>query len=203
MKKLLSLVENRFDLAVIADWIEPGAHVLDLGCGNGTLLDYLIREKDVCGMGFEISLERITECIAKGIPVVEQDLNKPFHNVRDRSFDYVILSQTVQEVLHPDWVVEEMLRVGRYGVLSFPNFGNWRLRMQLQLRGRMPKTRALPYEWYDTPNIHMMTFADFQDFCRNRGIRILKTIYLVGNQISSRLVFPNLLSQGCIVLVTR
>ena len=203
MKKLLSLVENRSDLAVIANLIESGSNVLDLGCGNGSLLRYLIDNKGVTGMGIEIDFKRFSSCIEKGIPVVEHDLNESFINMNDKSYDFVILSQTIQEVLYPKTIIEEILRIGKYGILSFPNFGNLSIRAQLMFKGRMPRTNALPFEWYDTPNIHMMTFADFQDFCQKSGIKILKTIFIVGSRIHNKLLFPNLFSDGCIALITK
>ena len=203
MKKLLSLVENRSDLAVIANLIESGSNVLDLGCGNGSLLRYLIDNKGVTGMGIEIDFKRFSSCIEKGIPVVEHDLNESFINMNDKSYYFVILSQTIQEVLYPKTIIEEILRIGKYGILSFPNFGNLSIRAQLMFKGRMPRTNALPFEWYDTPNIHMMTFADFQDFCQKSGIKILKTIFIVGSRIHNKLLFPNLFSDGCIALITK
>lgn len=203
MKKLLALVDNRPDLAIIASWIDENKRVLDLGCGNGALLHYLIHNKKVNGMGVEIDRERVVSCLEKGIPVVEQDLNQPLSNFPDQSFDYVILSQTVQEVVNPDTIIREILRVGRYGIVSFPNFGHLPVRMGLLFGGRMPKSRALPYEWFNTPNIHMMTYKDFQDFCVHNGIRILKTLQVSGNRIRRWALWPNLFSEGCVALISR
>lgn len=203
MIKLLNALENRLDLNIIADWIETGSTVLDVGCGDGTLLQYLVQNKGVKGMGVEIDLKRIVASIEKGIPVIEHDLNKKFVEISDGTYDYVILSQTIQEVYHPDQLIDEILRIGKYGIVSFPNFGYYKPRLELFLRGRMPKTKSLPFEWYDTPNIHLMTISDFENFCNKRGIKILKTVHISGNRYRKSMLFPNLLSEGCVALISR
>ena len=177
MKKLLSLLENRADLTIIANWILKGSSVLDLGCGEGTLLDYLIHNKSVKGMGIEIDHKRIISCIEKGIPVIEHDLNEKFDNIRDHAYDYVILSQTIQELTFPDVLIDEILRIGNYGIVSFPNFGFYQVRLKLFMGGRMPKSKTLPHDWYNTPNIHLLTLADFKEFCKKRGIKLKKIVY--------------------------
>lgn len=203
MIKLLNALENRLDLSIIADWIETGSSVLDVGCGDGSLLNYLIQHKNVKGMGVEIDLKRIISSIEKGIPVIEHDLNKKFVEISDGTYDYVILSQTIQEVNHPDQLIDEILRIGKYGIVSFPNFGYYKPRLELLFSGKMPKTKSLPFEWYDTPNIHLMTISDFENFCKKRGIRILKTVLINGNRHRKRMLFPNLLSEGCVALITK
>ena len=203
MNKNLPLLENRADLSIIADWIAEGSSVLDLGCGKGTLLNYLIRNKSVNGMGIEIDLKRIISCIEKGIPVIEHDLNEKFDNIKDNAYDYVILSQTIQELTFPELLINEILRMGKYGIVSFPNFGFLHVRLQLFFRGRMPKSMALPHDWYNTPNIHLLTLADFKEFCRARGIKIKKIVYFKGRRHQIGMIFPNLLSEGCVILIER
>lgn len=203
MKKMLTNLNNRTDLSIIANWIEEGASVLDLGCGDGSLLDYLIHHKCVTGMGIEINMNRMIKCMEKGIPVIEHDLNSKFENIGDQTYDYVILSQTIQEVANPDILIDEILRMGKYGLVSFPNFGYYKVRLDLLVKGRMPKSNTLPYEWYDTPNIHLLTIADFSDFCKKRGIQILKTVHINGNKYRKRLFYPNLFSEGCVALIHR
>lgn len=203
MIKLLSALENRLDLSVIAEWIEKGSSVLDVGCGDGSLLHYLTQNKEVKGTGIEIDLKRIVSSIEKGIPVIEHDLNRKFEEISDKTYDYVILSQTIQEVTHPDQLIDEILRIGKYGIVSFPNFGYYKPRLELLFTGHMPKTKTLPYEWYDTPNIHLMTIADFGSFCEKRGISILKTVYISGNRHKKSMLFPNLFAEGCVALITK
>lgn len=202
MKHLMERFGNRADLSAIAEWIERGSDVLDLGCGDGSLLHYLKTEKDVHGVGVEISIDRMLGCVEKGIPVVEHDLNSRFEFLPDRSFDYVILSQTIQEVLNPDLLMEEMLRVGRYALVSFPNFGYIRVRMNLLASGRMPKSRSLPFEWYNTPNIHLLTLKDFKDFCGARGIKIHRMLFIRKNQVLHRMLMPNLYAEACVALIS-
>ena len=203
MKHLLTRVLGRADFSIIADFISEGSNVLDLGCGNGDLLHYLIRNKNIKGTGVEISLDRIESCIAKGIPVIHHDLNSDFKNINDKTYDYVILSQTIQEVQHPARLIEEILRIGKYGIISFPNFGNKRIRLGLLFHGRMPKTEDLPFEWYDTPNIHLMTYSDFIDFCRKNDILIHETIHIIANRYKTRVFLPNLFSEGCVLIISK
>jgi methionine biosynthesis protein MetW len=171
----------RIDLAVVAGLVSPGARVLDLGCGDGTLLKLLVDQKGVFARGVEISDEGVRQCVSRGLAVDHADLDQGLDDYPDGSFDYVILSQTLQTVRKPDLVLKEMLRVGRTGIVSFPNFGYWRVRAALLLTGRMPKTDYLPYEWYDTPNIHLLTVRDFQVHCAEQGIRIRGALYLGAN----------------------
>lgn len=173
-----SIVPTRIDLEVVGELVPQGAKVLDLGCGDGTLLQMLVERRGVLARGVEISDEGVRQCIAKGLTVDHADLDEGLGDYPDDSFDHVILSQTLQTVRRPTLVLKEMLRVGRTGIVSFPNFGYWRVRWQLLVTGRMPKNDYLPYEWHDTPNIHLLTVADFHDFCAAQGIRIARAIYL-------------------------
>ncbi|MFQ3172055.1 MAG: methionine biosynthesis protein MetW [Oleispira sp.] len=167
----------RPDLTIIQRWVKPNSQVLDLGCGEGELLSYLKAEKGVRGYGLEINPEKITHCIKNGINVIEQNLDAGLSNFKDNSIDTVVMAQALQAVQNPDLLVDEMLRIGNQAIVTFPNFGYWRTRLYLLLKGRMPMSESLPYNWYDTPNIHLCTFKDFEQLCHNKGIRILnKTV---------------------------
>jgi methionine biosynthesis protein MetW len=167
----------RPDLTIIQHWVKPNSQVLDLGCGEGELLSYLKAEKGVRGYGLEINPEKITHCIKNGINVIEQNLDTGLSNFKDNSIDTVVMAQALQAVQNPDLLVDEMLRIGNQAIVTFPNFGYWRTRLYLLLKGRMPMSESLPYNWYDTPNIHLCTYKDFEQLCHNKGIRILnKTV---------------------------
>lgn len=196
----------RPDLDIIEQWIKPGAHMLDVGCGDGTLLGYLQENKNVSGYGLEINHEHITACMRRGVSVVEQDLDvKGLGNFRDQSFDIVVMTQALQAVREPDVMLEEMLRLGRECIVTFPNFAYWRLRWYLMRKGRMPVSKTLPYTWYNTPNIHLCTFRDFEALCFERGIRILDRA--VGDNEHRagwfNRLWPNLFGQIAIYRVTR
>ena len=163
----------REDLQIIQQWVQPDSQVLDLGCGEGTLLKYLQQHKNVRGYGLEIDPDKITACIANGVNVIEQDLDKGLSNFADNSIDTVVMTQALQAVQRPDLLLDEMLRIGDEAIVTFPNFGYWRTRFYLLLKGRMPMSETLPYNWYDTPNIHMCTFRDFEVLCHAKHIRIL------------------------------
>ena len=166
----------RFDLHVIASWIDLGARVLDLGCGEGSLLKHLIQQKKVIGSGIEQDESRVVKCIEKGLTVLQGDINEEVEDYPDNSFDYVILSQTLQQVYAPDDLIRSMLRIGKKGIVSFPNFSHWRVRLKLFTTGYAPVTRQLPYQWYNTPNIRVITLKDFRKFAREVGYRILKEV---------------------------
>ena len=166
----------RFDLQIIASWIEPGTRVIDLGCGEGELLKYLINHKNVTGSGIEHNESRVTLCIEKGLSVLQGDINEEVLDYPDNAFDYVILSQTLQQVYEPDTMIRSMLRIGKKGIVSFPNFSHWRCRLQLLSSGYAPVTRQLPYEWYNTPNIRVITIKDFRKFIHEVGFNILKEV---------------------------
>ena len=163
---------ERPDLALIADMIESGARVLDLGCGTGALLAWLAAHKGVNGYGLEIDPLNISTCIERGVNVLEQNLDGDLSAFETGGFDVVVMTETLQAVRRPDRVLKEMLRIAPRGIVTFPNFAHWRIRAQLALRGRMPMNDALPHAWYDTPNIHLCTFDDFETLCSDTGIRI-------------------------------
>ncbi len=187
---------------VIAGLIKSEASVLDLGCGNGDLLARLRREKNLArAQGIEIDEQAIYKCVAKGLSVFHGDIDSGLAEYDDKSFDYVILNQTFQQVKKPDVVLEEALRVGREVIVGFPNFAYFTARYHLALRGRAPITRSLPYEWYDTPNIHFLSIADFIDYCHDRQFRILQSCYLGKNEQVR--IFPNLRALVGIFLITK
>ena len=155
---------DRADFAAIANWVKPNAHVLDLGCGDGALFNYLKRERSITGYGVEIDDGNVLACTQNGVNVIQRNLEQGLREFDDQSFDCVILSQTLQAMRHGDRLIHEMLRVAREGIATFPNFGYWRNRMQV-LRGHMPVSDNLPYQWFDTPNIHLCTISDFERFC--------------------------------------
>ena len=163
---------NEFDRVV--QWIEPGARVLDLGCGDGALLAQLREARNVHGYGLEIDVENIARCVARGVNVIQADLDQGLTAFDTDSFDTVILSQTLQAVRYPALLLREMLRVGREGVVTFPNFGHWKARVQLGVGGRMPVTASMPSQWYDTENIHLFTVHDFDRLCRAEGIQVVE-----------------------------
>jgi len=195
----------RADLDIIQEWIKPGSRVLDLGCGDGELLRFLRDEKQVQGYGLEIDPEKINHCIARGINVIEQDLDKELDNFEAKSFDTVVMTQSLQALHYPDRVLEDMLRIGQEGILTFPNFAHWRCRLYLSTKGRMPVSDFMPYTWYNTPNIHFCTFQDFEDLCRQRNIRILDRLVVDQTHRTSRLsaLWPNLLGEIAIYRITR
>lgn len=156
---------NRVDFLQIAEMVEPGSRVLDVGCSDGALLKLLTEEKGVDGRGVELSQRNVNHCVAQGLSVVQGDADTDLMIYPDGAFDYVILSQTIQATQHPRLVLEQMLRIGKHVIVSIPNFGHWRIRLYLGLRGRMPVTGNLPYAWYDTPNIHFCTIKDFVTLC--------------------------------------
>lgn len=181
---------QRADFAAIAAWVQPGSRVLDLGCGDGTLLRYLKAQRGISGCGVEIEDDSILACVRNGVNVVQTDLERGLSDFEDNSFDYVILSQTIQAVRNSEVVMREMLRVGREGIVTFPNFGYWKNRLQIA-GGHMPVSDNLPYEWFDTPNVHLCTIADFERFCQERRIRIVERKVLTRGRAVSLL--PNLL----------
>ncbi len=180
---------GRADFARIAPWIAQRLPVLDLGCGDGSLLAYLARERAAIGYGIEIDAAGVLACVRQGVNVLQSDLESGLAGFADGSFDCVILSQTLQAMRHTEGIVAEMLRVGRDAILTFPNFGHWSHRSQI-LRGRMPVSRSLPYQWYDTPNIHLCTVADFDVFLGQRGCVVENRVVLAGGRVVSLL--PNL-----------
>ena len=177
-------MKNEFK--VIADLIEKDKKVLDVGCADGTLMKFLKDNKNINIRGLEISKEKVQECIAKGLTVIEGNAEKDLKQFPDKSFDYVILSQTLQAFLNPELVLNELLRVGKKAIITIPNFGYWRVRLHLLLKGTMPITKTLPDEWYNTQNLHMCTIKDFDHFVKSRNIKIFKSIAL--NKINTSLI---------------
>lgn len=178
------------DYGIIESFIPEGAAVLDLGCGDGELLSMLKERKKIKGMGIDIFAEGLNQAMKKGLGVLEMDLNKGLAGFKDNFFDYVVLNMTLQAMYQPLLLIKEMVRVGRKAIVGFPNFGYWRLVFQMATTGRMPKTKTLPYEWYDTPNIRLMTVKDFRILCGENKIKILAEKFLndSGGQISGPLI---------------
>lgn len=195
----------RQDLEIIQQWVGPGASVLDLGCGNGSLLAHLRATKNIVGYGLEINQDQILECIKKNVNVIEQDLDEGLDNFDSGSFDVVIMTQAIQAVHYPDRVLDDMLRVGKECVITFPNFGHWKCRLYLMLKGKMPVSKVLPYTWYNTPNIHLCTFQDFEALCRRKHLKILNRTVVDQNYRDSFLMrlLPNLFGETAVYHVTR
>src|SRR3990172_7352928 len=184
-----SLAAARPDFAAIAAWIPQGASALDLGCGDGSLLRYLKDTRKVRGYGVEINDNNIVACIQNGVNVIQGNLESGLSSFESAAFDFVILSQTLQAMRHTEDLMQEILRVGREGIISFPNFGYWKNRLDV-LRGQMPVSEDLPYQWYDTPNVHLCTLHDFETFCHDHGVQILERRVMTGDSEISLL--PNL-----------
>jgi methionine biosynthesis protein MetW len=194
-------VLGRRDFAIIGEIVESGTRVLDLGCGDGGLLHWLATNKDVDARGLEISGAKVQQAIARGVSVFQSDIDQGLADYPDRAFDYVILSQTLQETRHPRQVLREMLRVGRRAIVAFPNFGHWRMRLAMLASGRAPKTSLFPYEWYESPNIHLLTVLDFEELAALEGLTVERRFFLAGHRRVSWL--PNLTAEVAVFLVTR
>jgi len=198
--------DTRVDLLLIADMIPDGARVLDVGCGDGELLEYLRLNKNVDGRGIELSPEGVKESVAKGLSVIQGNAEEEISHFPDNSFDYVILSQTLQAMGRPDKILQQLLRVSKRAIVSFPNFGNWRVRLHLMLHGRMPVTKSLDYPWYSTPNIHFCTMRDFVDLCEELDIKIEKNMAVDsggGKMFFKSLPLSNLLGTQGLYVLTR
>ena len=195
------------EFKVISDLINRNSHVLDVGCGDGMLMELLAKEKNVNIRGIEISKIKVQNCIAKGLTIIEGNAEEDLKQFPDKSFDYVVLSQTLQAFLKPEKVIDELLRIGKQAIVTIPNFGYWKIRLHLLLKGTMPVTRTLPDEWYNTPNIHLCTIKDFVYFSKSKNFRLSKSIALKNNQPSSiknyNLNFKNLSSNLGIFLIER
>ena len=191
---------GRSDYAIIGEIVEPNTKVLDLGCGEGELLQWLAANKGVDARGVEISSAKVQRAIARGVSVFQCDIDEGLADYPDGAFDYVILSQTLQETRHPRKVLSEMLRVGRRAIVAFPNFGHWRMRISMLFSGRAPRTELFPYEWYDSPNIHILTTLDFEALAAVEHLAIERRYYLSGHRNVTML--PNLLAEVAVYLVT-
>jgi methionine biosynthesis protein MetW len=194
-------VLGRSDFAIIGEIVEPGARVLDLGCGDGELLQWLAENKSVDARGVELSGAKVQRAIARGVSVYQGDIDQGLADYPDQAFDYVILSQTLQETRLPRKVLCEMLRVGRRAIVAFPNFGHWRMRVAMLFSGRAPKTRLFPYEWFESPNIHFLTVHDFEDLAALEKLTVERRYFLAGPRKVTSL--PNLRAETAVFLVTR
>jgi methionine biosynthesis protein MetW len=192
---------GRSDYAIISELIEPDSRVLDLGCGDGALLAWLAENKRVDARGVEIDGEKVKRAIAQGVSVYQGDINEALADYPDQCFDYIILSQTLQETRQPLHVLREMLRVGRRAVVAFPNFGHWSVRLAMLFFGRAPKTRLFPYEWYDSPNIHFLSIDDFELLIARERVTAERAYFLAGHRTVRAL--PNLLAEVAVYLLRR
>ncbi len=172
------------EFQIISNLIKKESHVLDVGCGDGILMEYLCNKKNVDIRGIEISKSKVQNCIAKGLTVIEGNAEKDLQQFPDKSFDYVILSQTLQAFLNPENVIKELLRIGKQAIVTIPNFGYWKIRLHLLIKGTMPVTRTLPEEWYNTPNIHLCTIKDFVFFSKKKQFKLSKSIAMRSNNVS-------------------
>lgn len=195
----------RADLELIHRWVPEGAHILDLACGDGTLLEALARDKGVTGYGLEIDPAGITACVAKGVNVIEQNLDEGLVHFEDDTYDLVVMTQALQALRRPDRMLDEMLRVANECIITFPNFAYWRHRVHLGIRGYMPVSKSLPHAWYDTPNIHLSTFNDFEHLCREKGLRITDRAVGIGDHEGhwATRLRPNLFGEIAIFRVER
>ena len=192
---------GRSDYAIIGEWVEPKSRVLDLGCGDGALLEWLQVNKTVDARGVEISPAKVQRAISRGVSVYQGDIDEGLTDYPDKCFDYVILSQTLQETRWPLRVLREMLRVGSRAIVAFPNFGHWSMRMDMLFYGRAPKTKLFPYEWYDSPNIHFLSVDDFEIVLAREQILVERSQYIGGHRLIR--VLPNLRAQVAVYLLRR
>ena len=208
MNDRTSMRHLRIDLRIIADMVESGSRTLDVGCGDGALLDYLNNEKKVDGRGIELSSDGVNSCVSSGLSVIQGDADQDLDDYPNKSFDFVILGQTLQATREPHNVLENLVRIGEHAIVSFPNFGYWQIRSSLMLLGKMPQTEILSYNWYDTPNIHFCTIADFVALCHKKGITIEDGIALgrrgTARRIRSNgLFFANVFGEQAIFLLKK
>ncbi|HUB33564.1 MAG TPA: methionine biosynthesis protein MetW [Bryobacteraceae bacterium] len=192
---------GRSDYAIIGEIVEPKTRVLDLGCGEGELLEWLAANKDVDGRGVEIARAKVRSAIARGVSVFQCDIDQALADYPDQTFDYVILSQTLQETRYPLNVLRDMLRVGKRAIVAFPNFGHWRVRLSMLVSGGAPRTKLFPYAWYESPNIHFLTVYDFEALAAQEKLVVERRYFLSGHRKVT--VLPNLLAEVAVFLVRR
>ena len=198
--------EFNLNYKIVCSLISNNSRVLDLGCGDGRLLKILKNEKNIKGLGVEINQDSVLEALQKGLNIVQGDLDKGLEEFQDKSFDFAILNQTLQSTKNPEFVIYEMLRVAKKCIVSFPNFAYWKVRFYLFFKGKMPKSKVLPYEWYDTPNVHLLTISDFFEFCKKRNISIEKSVYLTKRKSRSGFLIRNIanfFSEEAIFIITK
>ena len=190
---------------IVSKIITPNSSVLDLGCGDGVLLKELIEGKNVNGLGIEINQNSVIKALEKGLQVIQGNIDEGLNDFEDKQWDFVILNQTLQSTIKPEFVVDEMLRIGKKVIVSFPNFAYWRVRFYLFFNGKMPKSKFLPFEWYNTPNIHLLTINDFFEFCQKRNIKIEKAIYCTNGRRRKSIfrAISNFFSEEAIFLISR
>lgn len=193
----------RGDLRLVGSMIEPSTRVLDIGCGDGDLLYYLVHSKGVDGRGMELSQSGVNSCVRHGLSVIQGDADNDLEDYPSDAFDYVVLSQTLQATRRPRDVLLNLVRIGRHAIVSFPNFGHWRIRLGLLIAGRLPSTALLPYPWYDTPNIHLCTIRDFALLCRDEGIRVEKSVSLDRHGRPYTRALANLMAEQGLFLLSR
>lgn len=206
MTKENTKLRLKLGYSIITELIENGARVLDLGCGNGNLLAKLIKEKDVKGLGVEISQEKAISALQKGLSVIQGDIDAGLKEFQDKEYDWAVLNQTLQSTEKPDYVISEMLRISKKAIVSFPNFAYWKVRFYLLFKGHMPKSKALPFEWYNTPNIHLLTVNDFYEFCKRHGIKIQKSIFITNAKAKKNIFmrrFSNFFAEEVIFVITK
>ena len=195
----------KIEFKIIADLLPENSRVLDVGCGDGTLMNYLSKEKNIDVRGLELDEKNVETCISKGLSVIEGDAETELNQFPDKSFDYVVLSQTLQAFYNPVTVLDHLLRIGKASIVSIPNFGYWKVRADLLFFGRMPKTNSLPYKWYNTPNLHMCTIKDFYELCNDKKINMEKIVGINSNKTSlinnSNIKLKNLFSEVGIFLI--
>jgi methionine biosynthesis protein MetW len=195
--------DRRRDLEIIAGLVEENSRVLDLGCGDGLFLRRLKEEKKASVLGVEIDQDSIVRCVGNGVPVIQGDLNDDLNYLPENSFDLAILSHTLQETRRPDKLLEQIVSIGKTAAVSVINFGHWRCRLQVAFKGKMPRSSQMPFQWYDTPNIHFCTLQDFRELCASLGIKIIAEYPVSGRYPRLTKQFPNLFAIGCVFVLSK